>query len=115
MSDDSFDNLPCACGRDIGDGIDCCTECKQYSCGKCAVPSLVKTDQGWYCADCLKEIILIKTEKASKYKRCKLCNYGYDNFVYAGLVMCSSCLEQIVRRYKNEEHHILSSDSDDEY
>jgi hypothetical protein len=106
-----FGGIPCGCGRDEGDSVDNCEQCKQYSCGRqCqGTPSLVYTDEGWYCAKCLRdrETILIMTKRAPKYgvdgsgsdfeSGCEKCGTENEAFKLADHILCSNCLQEIIK------------------
>ena len=106
-SDDSSSGRPCNCLRAYGDGsTEQCHDCERWICpDKCGgMPSLIDTDRGIYCTDCVRGITLIYPDKDGKTRlfgrKCDRCKttVGSWNFIrLAGHLVCRECLEICVK------------------
>src|SRR5207248_328473 len=105
----------CYCDKGLGEGIDCCAKCGQYSCGQCTkTPGLVNTDQGYYCPNCLKGIVLSfppPCDVCKCYicecivaKDCAGCQIELDissECWFEGEVYCRSCRADIIEDWNS--------------
>ena len=121
MCDDDWDDYKgsksCYCGRDEGDGADCCSKCRQYVCsnGCPEMPHLVNTDIGLFCTDCLEDVVLIYPDtpvdfdKRVQYGTCEVPSCQQAIYLYlneyihvADKLICRDCLTAIVKKAVEE-------------